>query len=461
VSIGQISTITLDEATVQGFDISLHGELLRPGDAGFDAARKVWNGMIDKTPALIARCAGVADVIAAVNFARAQQLLVAVRGGGHNVAGNGVCDGGLVIDLSRMRAIRVDPIGRTARVEGGATWGDLDREAQVFGLATTGGIVSSTGIGGLTLGGGVGWLVRKHGLACDNLLSVDVVTADGRLVTANAEQHADLFWGVRGGGGNFGVVTSLEFRLHPVGPILGGMILYHREHAPEILRFYRSFTQTAPEELTTYCTLMTAPDGAPLVALSACYSGPLEAGEEVLRPLRTFGSPIADLIRPMAYREMQSFLDESLPAGMRHYWKGSFLRAMPDEAIDHLVAHMADASSPLSAVDLEYYGGAASRVGEAETAFPHRQALYNLIIYAIWTDPAEDEQQIQWARATAAAMEPYANGGVYVNLLGMEGEGRVRAAYGANYERLAALKNKYDPTNFFRVNQNIKPTVEP
>src|SRR4051794_17748743 len=367
--------MTLDDATIQGFAAALHGELLRPGDADFDGARKVWNGMIDKTPALIARCAGVGDVIAAVNFAREHQLLVAVRGGGHNVAGNATCDRGLVIDLSRMRAIRVDPAARTARVEGGATWGDLDREAQVFGLATTGGIISTTGIGGLALGGGVGWLVRKHGLSCDNILSVDVVTADGRLVTANAEQHADLYWGVRGGGGNFGVVTSLELRLHPVGPILGGMVLHLREQAPAVLRFYREFTQTAPEEVTTYCMMLTTPDGVPVVALVACYNGPLEQGEAVLRPLRAFGSPVADLIHPMPYREMQSMFDAGFPHGLRNYWKGSFLRDLPDEAIDRLVAQAAGMPSPLSAVALEFYGGAASRVGEDATAFPHRQAL--------------------------------------------------------------------------------------
>lgn len=451
--------LVLDDAAIHGFAAGFHGAVLRPGDDGFDAARHVWNGMIDKTPALIARCAGVGDVIAAVNFAREQQLLVAVRGGGHNVTGNAVCDRGLVIDLSQMNSIHVDPTGRTARAEGGATWGDLDREAQVFGLATTGGVISSTGVGGLTLGGGVGWLVRKHGLACDNLLSADVVTADGRLVTASATENADLFWGLRGGGGNFGVVTSLEFRLHPVGPILGGMVLHHRDDAPAVLRFFREFTQHAPEELTTYCGMLTSPDGVPVVALIACYSGAIEEGEAVLRPLREFGSPIADLIQPMPYRAMQSLLDAGFPAGLRNYWKGNFLRELPDAAIDELVAQAARMASPLSTVILEYYGGAASRVGAGETAFPHRQAMYDLVIIALWADPAEDAPNIHWARDTAAAMEPYASGGVYVNLLGVEGEERVRAAYGANYDRLVALKDKYDPTNFFRLNQNIKPTA--
>jgi FAD/FMN-containing dehydrogenase len=448
--------LALDEMAIQGFAAGFHGELFRPGDGGFDDARRVWNGMIDRTPALIARCAGVADVVAAVNFAREQQLLVAVRGGGHNVSGNAVCDRGLVIDLSRMRGIRVDPARRTARVEGGATWGDLDREAQAFGLATTGGIISTTGVGGLTLGGGVGWLVRKHGLACDNLLSVDVVTADGRLVTASDAEHADLFWGIRGGGGNFGVVTSLEFRLHPVGPVLGGMVLHPREAAPAVLRFYREFTQRAPEELTTYCGLLTAPDGVPVVALIACYSGSPEEGERVLRPLREFGSPVADLIGPMPYRQMQGLLDAGFPKGLRNYWKGNFLRELPDEAIDRIVARAAEMASPLSAVVLEYYGGAASRVDEGATAFPHRRAMYDLVIIAQWADPAEDERHAAWARETAAALEPYASG-VYVNLLGTEGDERVRAAYGANYERLATLKARYDPANLFRMNQNIRP----
>lgn len=456
----RIGALAPDKEAVQEFAAALRGEVLRPGDDGFDAGRKVWNAMIDKSPALIARCAGVGDVVAAVNFARTHGLLLAVRGGGHNVSGNAVCDRGLMIDLSRMRSIRVDPSRRTARVEGGATWGEFDYEAQTFGLATTGGIISTTGVGGLTLGGGVGWLVRKHGLSCDNLLSVDLVTADGRLVTASTEENPDLFWGVRGGGGNFGVVTSLEFRLHPVGPlVLGGMVIYPAERGEEVLRFYRDFTQRAPEQLTLYFAFLTQPEDVPVVAMLGCYNGPLADGEEALRPVRAFGAPVADLFQQIPYRAMQSMLDAAFQHGMRNYWKGSFLREMPDEAIERIVAGARRVTSPLSAVVVEYYGGAASRVGEGETAFPHRRALYDLVIMARWAEGGEDKRHIRWAREMADRLEPYSSGGVYVNVLGVEGEDRVRAAYGPNYGRLASLKNKYDPTNLFRLNQNIKPTA--
>jgi hypothetical protein len=449
----------LDEAAVQDFRASVRGELLRPSDAGFDTARKVWNGMVDKTPALILRCAGVSDVMTAVDFARSNDLLVAVRGGGHNVGGSAVCDRGLVIDLSRMKGVRVDPARRTARAEGGVTWGEFDRETQAFGLASTGGTVSTTGIAGLTLGGGVGWLVRKHGLACDNLLSVDIVTADGQLRTASASENEDLFWGLRGGGGNFGVVTSLEYRLHPVGPVLGGMVLYPQANARDVLRFYREFTRTAPEELTAYCGFLTAPDGNPVVGVIACYSGPLETGEAVVRPLREFGTPAADLIQPMAYSQMNTLLDAAFPSGSQNYWKADFLKELSDDAIDVLVTQAGKMTSPLSAMVVEYYGGAASRVDEAATAFPHRQAQYDLIIAAQWANPMESDQHIQWVRETSEAAQPFASGRVYVNALGVEGEERVREAYGANYDRLVALKNTYDPTNLFRLNQNIKPTV--
>jgi FAD binding domain/Berberine and berberine like len=454
-----IATVGLDEATIQEFGAGLRGTLLRPGDDGYDAARRVWNGMIDRKPALIARCAGAADVISAVNFARNNNLLVSVRGGGHNVSGNAVCDRGLVIDLSPMKGLRVDPARRTVRAEGGVTWGEFDRETQAFELATTGGIVSTTGIAGLTLGGGVGWLVRKHGLACDNLLSVDIVLADGQLRTASATDNADLFWGVRGGGGNFGVVTSLEYRLHRVGPVLGGMVLHPQSKAKEVLQFYREFTRSAPEELTAYTVFVTSPDGVPVVAIVACYSGPLETGEVVMRPLREFGPPVADLIRPMAYREMQTLFDAAFPAGLQNYWKSNFLKELSDDAMDVLVAQAAKVTSPLSAVGVEYYGGAASGVREDETAFPHRQAQYNLVIIAQWTDPPEADKHMQWTREIWEGMQAFSSGRVYVNTLGLEGEERVRQAFGANYERLVTLKNTHDPTNLFRLNQNIKPSV--
>lgn len=455
-----IELLGLDEEAIQEFATGQRGEVLRPGENGYDDARQVWNGMIDRSPALIARCAGVGDVIAAVNLARKHNLLVAVRGGGHNVTGNAVCEGGLMIDLSSMRGIRIDPAGRTARVEGGATWGDVDYEAQTFGLATTGGVISTTGVGGLTQGGGIGWLIRKHGLACDNLLSVDVVTADGRLLTASAEENADLFWGVRGGGGNFGVVTSLEFRLHPVGPtVLGGMVAHPAHRGEEVLRFYRDFTQRAPEELSLQFGFLTQPDGEQAVAMFGCYVGSVADGEEVLGPVRTFGPPVADLFQPMPYRAVQSMLDPFFPKGIRSYWKGSFLREMPDEAIDRIIAQARSVTSPQSVVAVEHSGGALGRVGEDETAFPHRRAPYNLIIMAMWPDQAEDERNIRWAREYADAVAPYSTGGVYVNYLSVEGEERVRAAYGANYGRLVALKNKYDPSNMFHLNQNIKPTA--
>jgi hypothetical protein len=305
----------------------------------------------------------------------------------------------------------------------------------------------------------VGWLVRKHGLACDNLLSVDIVTADGQFRTASASEHADLFWGVRGGGGNFGVVTSFEYRLHPVGTVLGGMVLHPQAKAPEVVRFYRDFMRSAPEELTLYCAFVTSPDGIPVVGMIACYCGPLDAGAEVLRPVREFGPPVADLIQPMPYCEMNMLLDAGFPAGRQNYWKGEFLADLSDDAIDAIVAQATRMTSPLSAVVLEYYGGAAGRVGEEETAFPHRQAQYDLVIMAQWADPAESDRHSQWARETWEAAQPYSSGRVYVNVLGVESEERVRAAYGANYDRLVALKNTYDPTNLFRLNQNIKPSV--
>ena len=452
-----VGGLALDASAVDELAGRLRGAVIRPTDDGYDAARTIWNGMIDRQPAVIVRCAGAADVVAAVEFARAHQLLVAVRGGGHNVSGNAVCDRGLMIDLSPMKSVRVDPVRRTARAEAGVTWGEFDAETQAFGLATTGGAVSTTGIAGL--GGGVGWLVRKHGLACDNLISVDIVTADGQLRTASEAENADLFWGIRGGSGNFGVVTSLEYRLHPVGPVLGGIVLHPQERARDMLRFYRDFTQSAPEELTAYAAFVTSPDGNPVSAMLACYSGPQEQGEAVLRPLREWGAPIADLITPRPYCDMQRILDASFAPGLQNYWKGGFLQELSDDAIDALVAQAAVVTSPLSTLVVEYYGGAASRLPETATAFPHRLAQYNVGVMSMWTEPADAQRHVAWARDTWAAMEPYSSGRVYSNLMGVEDEARVRAAYGVNYARLVALKNEYDPTNLFQLNQNIKPTA--
>lgn len=459
----------LDEATIEQFRSSLHGTLLRPGDDGYDASRRVWNGMIDRKPALIARCTGVADVIAAVNFAREQNLLLAVRGGGHNVAGSAVCDGGLMIDLSPMQGIRVDPARQTARAQAGVTWGTFDRETQAFGLATTGGQVSTTGIAGLTLGGGVGWLMRKYGLVVDNLLSVDLVTAEGQFLTASATEHGDLFWGVRGGGGNFGVVTSFEYQLHPVGPIVvGGMMLYPAAQAKELLHIYREFAAAAPDDLATVVAFLSAPPapfvpahlhGAPMIAIAVCHSGSIEDGLRAVEPLRAAAPPTLDLIGPMPYAAVQQLFDAGVPFGLQVYLKSEHLADLSDEVIDTLIAYAATVTSPLTSVILFPLGGAVGRVAEDATAFSHRNVAYDYVIYALWTDPQEAERHIGWTREFADAMHRFSVG-VYVNEMGNEGEERVRAAYRpATYDRLVALKNTYDPTNLFRLNQNIKPTV--
>jgi FAD/FMN-containing dehydrogenase len=454
----------LGEAVVEEFRASLRGPLLRAGDAGYDEARTIWNGMIDRRPALIARCAGVADVIHCVNFARAYQLLVAVRGGGHNASGNAVCDGGLMLDLSRMKGMRVDPVRRTARAEPGLTWGEFDHETQAFGLATTGGQISTTGIAGLTLGGGWGYLARKYGLASDNLLSVDLITANGQLLTASATERADLFWGVRGGGGNFGVVTSFEYQLHPVGPVLAGLVIHPFEHAREVLTFYREFSRAAPDELASGVVLATMPDGTPVAAIPVCYNGPIAEGEGVLRPLRAFGAPLADQIGPMPYTAAQKLVDAFYPSGLQVYFKASFLKAISDAAIDTMVAYCAKRPSPLCHLVIEHtLGGAVSRIEREATAFHHRDVQYGFISLGVCTDPAEATRCVRWAREFWEAMQPFSTGGVYVNYLGQEadeGAERIKAAYGPEkYQRLVALKNTYDPTNLFQLNQNIKPTL--
>jgi FAD/FMN-containing dehydrogenase len=455
------STVDLDDEAVAVLRSGLRGPVLRPGDADYDAARTVWNAMIDRRPALIARCLGVADVVAAVGFARDRDLPVAVRGGGHNVAGTAVADGALVVDLSPMKGIRVDPAARTVRAEGGVTWEELDAETQAFGLATTGGTISATGVAGLTLGGGLGWLMRRHGLACDNLLSADVVTADGRFLAASATENADLFWALRGGGGNFGVVTSFEFRLHEVGPtLLAGPLFHPLPSAKAALRAYRDLIPALPDAVTCHVAVLTSPEGTQLAALLPAYVGPLDAGETALAPIRAIGSPAADLVSPIPYRALQQMFDAAFPAGRRNYWKSGFLGGLDDGAIDILVDGYARVPSPYSALFLEHYGGAAGRVPPDATAFPHRSAPFNLIVIAGWDDPAQDAANVAWARDLWAAMAPSAADGVYVNYLSdarQEGENRVGAAYGPNYDRLAALKRIYDPTNLFRFNQNIAP----
>lgn len=451
------ASTALDDATVDALSNSLRGDLLRPTDAGYDAARTVWNAMIDHRPALIVRCAGAADVIAAVRFAREHDLLVSARGGGHNIAGKAVCEGGLMLDFSRMKSIRVDPAARTVRAEPGVLGCELDRETQVFGLATPVGTVSTTGIAGLTLGGGQSWLNSKYGFAIDNLLSVDVVIADGSLLTASATQHEDLFWAMRGAGHNFGVVTSFEYRLHPVGPVLGGMLVHPIDRAAEMLRFYREFAPSQPDELETYAGILTAPDGNPVAAMVPCYCGPLDEDERVLAPLRQFGPPIADTVAPISYVAMQSMFDAALPPGRLDYWKTGLTNRINDEMIAATVEYARQVPSRLSVILIGEAHGAYHRVGKTDTAYYHRDLQYDLIALSVWTDPADTERNIRWARDLYAAWEPHLPGGVYVNDLGEEGEERVRQAYRENYPRLAALKAKYDPTNFFRMNQNIKP----
>lgn len=441
-----------------------------PGDARYASARRVWNGMIDKRPAVIARCTGVADVVSAMRYARENNLLVAVRGGGHNVAGNAVCDDGIVIDLSPLKGIRVDPAARTARAQAGVTWGELDCETQLFGLATNGGFVSTTGIAGLTLGGGIGWLARKHGTTCDNLLAADVVTAGGDFLTASSTENEDLFWGLRGGGGNFGIVTSFEYRLQPVGPeVLAGAVFYPFGKAKQVLRSYRDYVCTAPDELTVVAAIWRAgpapflpPEvhGKLVVTLAVCHAGDLNEGERLLRPLRCLGEPLADLIAPIPYTALQSMTDESYPAGLQNYWKSNYLTELTDDGIDTFLEHGARITSPASSAYFEHLGGAISRVGEDETAFGHRDVAFDFVILSLWTDPRESDEHIGWAREFWGAMQPFASEGVYVNNLGAEGEDRVRAAYSpAKYQRLVALKDKYDPDNLFRLNQNIKPTA--
>jgi FAD/FMN-containing dehydrogenase len=446
-------------ASLENLKKSLNGALIEPKDAEYEEARRVWNGMIDKRPRGIVRCSAVEDVVASVSFARDSDWPLAVRGGGHNAAGLAVLDDGLVIDLSTMRGVEVDPAAKRARAQGGATWSDFDRETAKHGLATTGGAISTTGIAGLTLGGGLGYLMRRYGLACDNLVSVEMVSANGEVIRASDKENADLFWGVRGGGGNFGVVTSFEYRLHPVATVLGGMLVYPVDRAREVLAVFRNVHESAPDELTVFAAMITTPDGARVLALLVGYCGPLDEGEKVLQPLRDLG-PLADQVGPMPYPKLQSMLDEGFPAGLHVYWRSNFLRGIPDEAIAEMTGHFEQVTSPLSALMLEPLGGAVGRVGLEDTAFHHRDAAYNLAVIARWQDPKEADRHIAWTRTAHQAMDRFTTGGTYVNYLGEEGQDRVRAAYGeSKYRRLVALKDTYDPTNLFRRNQNIQPTA--
>jgi FAD/FMN-containing dehydrogenase len=456
------------EADVTALRASLRGEVLAPGDGGYEAARALWNGAIDKRPGLIARCQGTADVLAAVRHAHQAGLLVAVRGGGHNVAGTASCDHGLVLDLSPMKGVQVDPDAKTAWAQPGLLWGELDHETQAFGLATTGGIVTHTGIAGLTLGGGIGWLLRKHGLTCDNLLAVELVTAAGRLVRASEREHPELFWGVRGGGGNFGVVTAFQYRLHPVGPtVLAGPLFFAAADARELLRFYRDFAESAPDELTTVVNLRRAPalpfipehlHGVPVITVVVCWSGAIEEGERALEPLRRHGRPLLDLIVPKPYLAHQGTFDATVPHGLHYFWRSEYLAALDDQAVDTLLAHAWESDSPRSYTIIFQLGGAVARVPGDATAFNGRAARFAVNINGVAL-PEEAAGQSAWARRFGRALHER-SAGVYMNFLDDEGQDRVRAAYGAvTYGRLVALKDTWDPDNFFRRNQNIRPSA--
>jgi FAD/FMN-containing dehydrogenase len=445
-------------ARIQEFRSRHSGSVIEPGDADYDVARRVWNAMIDRRPAVIARCRSAADVVVAVTFARANGLPIAIRGGAHNVAGRATCDDGLVIDFSDMRGISVDAGARTARAEPGLRWEEFDRATQAFGLATTGGTVGDTGIAGLTLGGGFGWLGGVHGMTVDNLLSADLVLASGELVRASADEHADLFWAIRGGGGNFGVATSFEYRLHPVGPtIVGGMVLHPFDRAYEVLRFYRECLRTAPDELSIAAVLVTTPDGVKAVALAAAYAGPVCEGEKAIAPLKQFGPPALDMMGPLPYLEQQSMLANAMPPNVLNYWKADFVRTVSDDVIASAVDAYSVAPSPWSSILFFPIHGAASRVPPGATAYPHRAGVH-MGLYALWKDREATAENIAWVRAAWSAIQPGVAGGVYVNELGDDdGDDRVRLAYAGNYDRLARVKATYDPENVFRLNANIPP----
>ena len=459
----------LDPEARQGFIEGVRGVVLASGDSGYDDGRAIWNGLIDRRPALIVQCSGAADVVDAVNFARERGLLLSVKGGGHNVAGNAVNDGGLVIDLSSMRGVHVEPSTETVRAQGGALWGDCDRETQLFGLAVPGGVVSTTGIAGLTLHGGVGHLRRKHGLSIDNLLSVDIVTADGQLRRASATENEDLFWAVRGAGSNFGVVTSFEFQAHPVGPmVMVGAVFYPQEAAREVLPAWRDYMASAPEELSSLAFFWNVPPhepfppehhGHPVLILAGVYTGSVEDGEPVVQPLRELAQPLIDLSGPWPWLGLQSGFDALFPPGDLRYWKSRAFGALPEEAIDEIADWGARRPTPLTDITIWHHGGAMSRVAENATAYAGRDAPFLVTGEVSWTDPTQSDEAIGWGRDFWAAMGRHSTGGLYLNFpgLGEEKEELVKAGYGANYERLAALKAKYDPANLFRMNLNITP----
>lgn len=445
------------------------GEVLASEDEGYESSRLVWNGMIDRSPVLIARPTDVHEVAECVRLAGEIDLNIAVRGGGHNVAGSGTCNGGLLIDLGRMRGVSVRPEARRAAAGGGATWADYDGATQAFGLASTGGVVSTTGVGGLTLGGGIGWLKRRYGLACDNLIGAEVVTADAEILRVDGSSNDELFWGLRGGGGNFGIVTSFEFRVHTVETVLAGYVAHPVTRAGEALRFYREVTSDLPDEATTLFFVMTAEEneelprafwGKQVILIGACFAGDPDEGVRVLDPLRTWGPPLVDHFRPVRYLDFQRSFDHAAEAqpGYPNYWKAEYLNELPDAAIDSIVEHLSLATTPLCYFELDPMGGAVAQVGEDDTAFAHRTAAYLFQANAMWQPGEDADAHVSWAREFWEAMAPFSAGGAYVNYFGDEGDDRVRAAYGsAKYERLARLKQQYDPRNRFRFNQNIRP----
>ena len=460
--------MAVNALNISTLQANLRGELIQEGDAGYDAARHVYNGMIDKHPLLIARCADEADVIAAVNFGRENGLLVSIRGGGHNAGGLGVCDGGLVIDLSRMRYTHVYPEAGTVRVGGGATWADVDHATHPFGLAVPTGIISSTGVGGLTLGGGLGHLTRRFGLAIDSLIAADVVLADGRFVTANEQQNADLFWALRGGGGNFGVVTSFVFKAHPIHTDYAGPMLWELDQAPYIMRWYRDFIAQAPETTSGFFAFLIVPPGPPfpehlhnknMCGIVWCYTGPLEQAEATFQPIRRMLPPALDLVGPLPHPVLNSMFDALYEPGYQWYWKADFVNELSDEAIRLHIKHGSQLPTMHSTMHLYPINGAAHRVGRNDTAWSYRDATWAEVIVGVDPDPAKKDLISNWARMYWNDLHPHSAGGAYVNFMMEEGEDRVKTSYRDNYARLAAVKRKYDPTNFFRVNQNIKPAL--
>jgi FAD/FMN-containing dehydrogenase len=449
----------LSLASVEELRAGFSGQILAPGDTGYDDVRRVHNGLIDKRPALIARCQNTADVADAVKLGRDQGLEISVRGGGHNVAGRAVTDAGLMIDLQAMKGIHVEPDGRTVRAQAGLTWSEYNRATHAYGLATTGGVVSTTGIAGLTLGGGIGWLMAKYGMAIDNLRSVEIIMADGEIRTASAEVEPDLYWAVRGGGGNFGVTSSFEYDAHPLSTVFGGIIAFDLPDASKVFDFYRDFTSSSPDELVAFCGLVHAPDGSghKIAALPICHCGAPSAGERVAEQVRTAATPLVDLLGPMPYPVINTLLDAGFPKGARNYWKSAFFKELSDEAVDIMLDGFQKTPSIMSGLVLEHFHGQVTRIPATATAYPHRQPGYNLVLTAQWLDPADDEANITWAKETFSALTPHMADAAYVNYLDGDDLDRVRAAYGPNWERLVSLKRRYDPDNVFRLNQNIDP----